>query len=52
MFETIALILGLLWVVGLVSGYTMGGAVHLLLAVALGMVLFRLFKGRKVVLKR
>lgn len=47
MFWTIALILGILWLLGLVSSYTLGGLIHLLLAVAILMVLYRLFLGRR-----
>jgi Family of unknown function (DUF5670) len=42
MFLPIALILGVLWVLGLWSGYTLGGAVHLLLAGAVVMTVFGL----------
>ena len=40
MFLVIALILGVLWALGLLSGYTLGGAVHLLIAGAVVMMLF------------
>ena len=40
MFWPISLILGVLWVLGLWSGYILGGAVHLLLAGAMVMMLF------------
>ena len=42
MFVAIALILGVLWVLGLWSGYTLGGAVHLLVAGAVVMMMFGL----------
>jgi hypothetical protein len=45
---TIALILILLWVLGFVSSYTMGGLLHLLLVVALVVVVIRLIQGRRV----
>jgi hypothetical protein len=45
MLETIAIILIILWVLGLVSSYTMGGFIHILLVVAIVMVLVR-FIGR------
>lgn len=45
---TIALILILLWVLGYVSSYTMGGLLHLLLAIALVVVVIRLIQGRRV----
>jgi hypothetical protein len=46
MLETIAIILIVLWVLGLVSAYTMGGLIHILLVVALVALLFRLLRGR------
>jgi hypothetical protein len=45
---TIALILILLWVLGFVSSYTMGGLLHLLLIIALVVVVIRLVQGRRV----
>lgn len=42
MFLPIALILGVLWLLGLISGYTLGGAVHLLLAGAVVMMFYGL----------
>lgn len=45
---TIALILILLWVLGYVSSYTMGGLLHLLLVIALVVVVIRLIQGRRV----
>lgn len=45
---TIALILILLWVLGFVSSYTMGGLLHLLLVIALIVVVVRLVQGRPV----
>lgn len=47
MLWTIAVILLVLWALGLVSAYTMGGFIHLLLVVAVVMVLVRLIGGRK-----
>jgi len=49
MLWTIAFVLGVLWLLGLVSSYTMGGFIHLLLALAIIAVLFRVLQGRKVV---
>jgi hypothetical protein len=49
MLWTIALILIVLWVLGLVSSYTMGGLVHVLLVIAIVVVLIRLIQGRRVV---
>lgn len=48
MLETIVVILLVLWVVGLVSSYTMGGMIHILLVVAIAVVLIRVIQGRKV----
>lgn len=48
MLFTIAVILLALWALGLVSGTTIGGFVHLLLVLAIIMVLFQLFSGRRV----
>ena len=47
MLYTIAVILLVLWLLGLVSGYTLGGFIYLLLAVAIVMVLVNLISGRK-----
>jgi hypothetical protein len=49
MLWTIAVILTVLWALGLVSSYTMGGFIHLLLVVAIIVVLFRIIQGRRVV---
>jgi len=46
--ETIAVLLLILWAVGLVSSYTMGGLIHLLLVVAIAVVLIRVIQGRRV----
>lgn len=46
MLYTIAVILLVLWVLGLVTSYTLGGFVHLLLVVAIIMVLIRLIQGK------
>ena len=45
---TIAIILILLWVLGFLSSYTMGGLLHLLLVIALVVVVIRLAQGRRV----
>ncbi len=46
MLETIAIILVVLWLLGFVSSYTMGGFIHLLLVLAIVAVLVRLIRGR------
>ena len=48
MLETIAVILLILWVLGLVSSYTMGGLIHLLLVIALVVIVIRVIQGRRV----
>ena len=48
MLYTIALILIIAWLLGFVSSYTMGGFIHILLVVAIGMILVRLIQGNKV----
>jgi hypothetical protein len=48
MLYTIALVLLILWAVGLVSSVTMGGFIHVLLVVAVVVVLLRVISGRKV----
>jgi uncharacterized protein (DUF58 family) len=48
MLLTIAILLCVLWALGLVTSYTMGGLIHILLVVAVVVVLFRLFQGRRV----
>lgn len=47
MLYTIAVILVILWLVGLVSSYTIGGFIHILLVVAIVIVLLRIITGRK-----
>lgn len=48
MLFTIAIILLVLWALGMVSGTTIGGLVHLLIVLAVIMVLFQLLSGRRV----
>jgi hypothetical protein len=48
MLETIAVILLVLWLLGLVSGYTLGNFIYILLVVAIVLVLVRLVSGRRV----
>ncbi len=47
MLETIAIILVILWLVGLVSSYTMGGLIHILLVIAIVVILGRVIQGRR-----
>jgi hypothetical protein len=46
MLYTIAVVLLVLWVLGLVSAYTLGGFIHVLLVVAVVMILLRVISGR------
>jgi len=47
MLWTIFVILVILWMLGLVSGYTIGGFIHVLLVIAIVVVLIRIISGRK-----
>ena len=47
MLEPIAIILIILWALGLVTSYTMGGLVHVLLVVAIVVILIRVIQGRR-----
>ncbi len=49
MLETIAVILIVLWLLGMVSSYTMGNFIHVLLVIAVVIILIRLISGRRVV---
>ncbi len=49
MLETVAVVLVLLWALGLVGGYALGGLIHVLLVLALVVVIVRVIQGRKVV---
>ena len=48
MLETLAMILIVLWLLGIVSSYTMGGFIHILLIASLIVIAIHLFQGRKV----
>jgi len=48
MLWTIFVILAVMWLLGMVSSYTMGGAIHVLLVLAVIVLLFNLFGGRRV----
>jgi hypothetical protein len=47
MLYTIAVVLIVLWLLGIVTAYTMGGFIHILLVVAVVVVLLRIISGRK-----
>jgi len=49
MLQTIAVVLVILWLLGMVGSYTMGGFIHILLVVAIVMILLRVIQGRRVV---
>ena len=48
MLWTIAVVLTVLWLLGLVSSYTMGGFIHILLVIAIVVVLVRIIQGRRI----
>jgi hypothetical protein len=48
MLYTVALILIIAWLLGLVSSYTIGGFIHILLVVAIIIILVRVIQGRKI----
>jgi hypothetical protein len=48
MLETIAVILLILWALGLVTSYTLGGFIHILLVLAVIVILVRLIQGRRI----
>jgi len=47
MLETIAVILVVLWLLGFVTSYTMGGLIHILLVIAVVVILIRVIQGRR-----
>lgn len=47
MLETLAVILIVLWLLGFVSSYTLGGFIHILLVVAVILIVLRLVQGRR-----
>ena len=47
MFYTIAVVLVILWLLGIVTSYTMGGFIHLLLALAIIAILLRVISGKR-----
>jgi hypothetical protein len=48
MLETIVVILVILWLLGLVSSYTMGGFIHILLVIAVVVIVLRVIQGRRI----
>lgn len=49
MLETIAVILVIMWLLGMGTGYALGGLLHILLVVAIIVVVLRVIQGRKVI---
>jgi len=49
MLETLIVVLVILWLLGMVSSYTLGGLIHILLVVAVVVLLLRIIQGRRVV---
>lgn len=49
MLQTIVVVLLLLWLLGMVSSYTLGGFIHVLLVVAIVVVLLRVIQGRRAI---
>ncbi|HEY9465762.1 MAG TPA: lmo0937 family membrane protein [Vicinamibacterales bacterium] len=49
MLETLIVVLVILWLLGMVSSYTLGGFIHILLVVAIVILLLRVIQGRRVV---
>lgn len=47
MLETIAIVLVILWILGFVTSYTMGGFIHILLVIAVVVILLRVIQGRR-----
>ena len=47
MLETLAIVLIILWILGLVSSYTLGGFIHILLVIAVVVVILRIIQGRR-----
>jgi len=47
MLETVAVVLVVLWLLGFVTSYTMGGLIHVLLVIAVVVILIRVIQGRR-----
>lgn len=48
MLETLAIVLVILWILGLVSSYTLGGFIHILLVIAVIVIVLRVIQGRRI----
>ena len=49
MLESLAIVLIILWILGLVSSYTLGGFIHILLVIAVIVIVLRIIQGRRIV---
>ena len=49
MLTTIAIVLLVLWILGIVTSHTIGGFIHILLVIAIIMILIRLIRGQKII---
>jgi hypothetical protein len=49
MLTTILIVLVVLWLLGMVSSYTLGGFIHILLVIAVALLLIRLIQGRRAI---
>ena len=49
MLRTLAVVLVILWLLGMITSYTLGGFIHILLVIAVVVVLLRIISGRRVV---
>jgi len=48
MLQTIAVVLVILWLLGVVTSYTLGGVIHILLVIAIVVILVRVIQGRRI----
>jgi hypothetical protein len=48
MLDTIAIVLAVLWLLGLITSYTMGGFIHILLVLAIIVILVQVIQGRRI----
>ena len=49
MLQTIAIVLIVMWLLGMVTSYTMGGFIHILLVLAVVSILIRIIQGRRII---
>lgn len=48
LLETLIVILGILWLLGMATSYTLGGALHILLVIVIAILIIRLIRGRPI----